>query len=94
MNLFLTSSGPGGYHDLLLDMAGGPGTRMAIIGNALDAVPIEAQQAYWRVKPDVLIEMTDLGFDVSLIDLRRFFGRPGDLAKILRPYRAIWALPS
>lgn len=92
MNLFLTSYGLGGHHDLLVEMAGGPCARMAIIGNALDAVPIEAQQSYWRIKPDVLIEMTDLGFDVSLIDLRRFFGRPGDLAKILRPYRAIWAL--
>ena len=92
MNLFLTSYGLGGHDALLLDMAGGPAARMAIITNALDAVPIEAQQAYWRIRPDVLIEMTVLGFDASLIDLRRFFGRPDDLATILRPYRAIWAV--
>jgi dipeptidase E len=92
MTLYLSSDGLGDHADLLLDMAGGPGARTAIITNALDAIPVEDQLAYLRRKPDILVAMLDRGFDPSLVDLRRFFGRPGDLARLLRPYRLVWAL--
>jgi dipeptidase E len=92
MNLFLSSYGMGDYADRLLAMTGGPGARMAIITNALDAVPIEAQTAYFRHMPDPLIAYAELGFDPALIDLRRFFGRPDDLATVLRRYRVIFAV--
>ncbi|MBT2186448.1 Type 1 glutamine amidotransferase-like domain-containing protein [Sphingobium nicotianae] len=92
MKLFLTSYGLGGHDQLLVDMVDKPGARMAIITNALDAFPIEAQQAYWKIKPDFLMEMIDLGFDPSLVDLRRFFGRPADLARVMAPMRLVWAV--
>ena len=92
MQLYLSSNGLGDHADVLLEMAGGTGARMAIITNALDAIPIEAQIAYLRVRPDPLIAYAECGFDPALIDLRRFFGRPADLATVLRRYRIIFAL--
>ncbi len=92
MNLYLSSYGLGDHADLLLDMAGGAGARMAIITNALDAIPVEAQMAYLQVKPDPLIAYAQAGFDPALIDLRRFFGRTDDLATVLRRHRIIFAL--
>lgn len=65
---------------------------MAIITNALDAISVEAQNAYFRHRPDPLIAYAELGFDPALIDLRRFFGRTEDLATVLRRYRVIFAL--
>jgi dipeptidase E len=92
MTLFLSSYGMGDHADRLLAMAGGPGVRMAIITNALDAIPPEAQNAYFRRMPDPLIAYAELGFDPALIDLRRFFGRPDDLATVLRRHRVIFAV--
>lgn len=92
MNLYLSSYGFGDHADLLLDMAGGPGARMAIIANALDAIPIEAQNAHFRVNEDPLIAYAEQGFDPALIDLRRFFGRRVDLASVLRRHRVIFAV--
>lgn len=92
MNLYLSSYGLGDHAELLLEMAGGPGARMAIITNALDAIPFEAQNAYFRLKPDPLIAYEAAGFDPALIDLRRFFGRTADLAHVLRRYRLIFAV--
>ena len=84
MSLYLSSYGMGDHADRLLAMAGGAGARMAIITTALDAFPIESQAAYFRRMPDPLIAYAELGFDPALIDLRRFFGRPDDLATVLR----------
>lgn len=92
MNLYLSSFGLGDHTDVLLDMAGGAGARMAIITNALDAIPIEAQIAYFRLRPDPLIAYAEAGFDPAPIDLRRFFGRADDLATVLRRHRVIFAL--
>ncbi len=42
MNLYLSSFWLGDHADLLLDMAGGPGARMAIITNAIqNAITID-----------------------------------------------------
>ncbi|WP_189338408.1 Type 1 glutamine amidotransferase-like domain-containing protein [Sphingobium sp. SCG-1] len=65
---------------------------MAVLTNALDAIPLEAQLSFAKTNYDPLIYFLQNGFDPSLIDLRRYFGRPRDLASLLRQYRIIWAL--
>lgn len=92
MKLYLSSYMLGDHSHKLLEMAGGSGARMAIITNALDAIPLEAQLDYARNKSDVLIYCLENGFDPSFIDLRRYFGRPDDLALILGRYSVIFAV--
>lgn len=65
---------------------------MAILTNALDAIPIDQQLAYFQNHPDPLVTMAEAGFDPALLDLRRFFGRPQALATILRRHQIIFAL--
>ncbi|MBJ7439270.1 MAG: Type 1 glutamine amidotransferase-like domain-containing protein [Sphingopyxis sp.] len=90
--LYLSSYMLGDYGDRLLSMAGGHGARMAVLTNALDAIPLEAQLNHARTKFDPLTYFLQSGFDPSLLDLRRYFGRRQDLADILKQYRVIWAL--
>ncbi|HEX7858467.1 MAG TPA: Type 1 glutamine amidotransferase-like domain-containing protein [Sphingobium sp.] len=90
--LYLSSYMLGDHADRLLAMAGGAGARMAVLTNALDAIPLEAQLNFVRTKYDPLTYFFQNGFDPSLFDLRRYFGRPHELASLLRQYRIIWAL--
>ena len=92
MKLYLSSLLIGDHADVLLEMAGGLGARMAVVTNALDYIPVEAQLAFARAEFDPLIYFGDLGFDPSLIDLRNYFGRPADLQKVVLRHRVVWAL--
>lgn len=73
--LYLSSYLLGDHGDRLLSMAGGQGARMAVIINALDAIPLDAQLNHARTKFDPLTYFLQNGFDPSLLDLRRYFGR-------------------
>lgn len=92
MRLYLSSYMLGDHHDRLFEMVGGTGARMAVVTNALDAIPLEAQLDYARTTFDPIAYFSDNGFDPSFVDLRRYFGRPDDLHKLLCRYRIIWAL--
>jgi len=91
MKLFLSSYRLGDHGDLFAQMAGGPGARVAIIPNAADAYPLEAQFAYTRTILNPLTWFDPWGLDAAIIDLRSFFGQTADLARVLRRYQAIWA---
>lgn len=82
----------GDHAERLLSMVGGAGARMAVLTNALDAIPLEAQLDFARTKYDPLTYFLQNGFDPSLFDLRRYFGRVNDLANLLEKYQVIWAL--
>jgi dipeptidase E len=74
MKLYLSSMMIGDHPDVLLDLVGGRGGRLAVITNALDAIPLEAQLHYAQTCFDPLIYFRGFGFDASLLDLRNYFG--------------------
>jgi dipeptidase E len=90
--LYLSSYLIGDHPDRLLSMAGGPGARMAIITNALDNIPLEAQLDHTRKTFDPVAYFGGHGFDPSLVDLRHYFGRPVQLREVLLRHRVVWAL--
>lgn len=92
MNLYLSSYMIGDHLDRLLAMAGGAGARMAVITNALDAIPLTDQLAYARHEFDPDEYFADLGFDPSLVDLRGYAGREQVLHSMLLRHRVIWVL--
>ena len=65
---------------------------MAIITNALDAVPFEAQLEFTRNRFDPDAYFAQHGFDPSLIDLRRYAGREDALRQLLLRFKVIWAV--
>jgi dipeptidase E len=74
-------------------MAGGPGVKMAIITNALDNVPVDAQLEYARRgRFDPIASFALQGFDPSLLDLRDYFGRTTELREAILRNRVMWAV--
>ena len=92
MKLYLSSMMIGDHADRLVKMAGGPGSRMAILTNALDHIPLVDQQAYTRNQFDPMIYFGQHGFDPSIIDLRHYFGRRDALKEVLARHQVIWSL--
>lgn len=92
MKLYLSSHMLGDHADRLVAMSGGLGARMAIITNALDYIPLEAQLEYTRTKFDPVAYFVEHGFDPMLLDLRFYFGRPSALREVLLRHQVIWAL--
>lgn len=92
MNLYLSSYMIGDHADRLLSMAGGPGARMAVITNALDAFTFDDQLTYARTQFDADEYFAAHGFDPSLVDLRRYAGRREALRRVLLRHRVIWVL--
>jgi dipeptidase E len=91
MKFYLSSYMIGDHADRLLAMVAEP-RRMIIVTNALDAIPLEAQLRYARETFDPVRYFADAGFDPTLIDLRRYFGRKGELRDVLLRQNVIWAL--
>ena len=89
MKLFLASYWAGNRLDRLLAMSGGPGARMAIIANAVDAIPDADRWAYYRTVMDPIEHFGAAGFDPAVVDLRMYFGRPEPLRDVLRRHRVI-----
>ncbi|HEU0099267.1 MAG TPA: Type 1 glutamine amidotransferase-like domain-containing protein [Allosphingosinicella sp.] len=92
MKLYLSSLMVGDHVDRLIALAGGRGARMAVITNALDYIPLQAQLEHARAHFDPMIYFADNGFDPSLLDLRFYFGRPAALRAVLLRHKVIWAL--
>jgi dipeptidase E len=92
LKLYLSSYLIGDYPDRLLSMAGGHGARMAIITNALDNIPLEAQLDYARNRFDPVAYFAGYGFDASLLDLRYYFGQTAPLREVLLRNQVVWAL--
>ncbi|HEX8126588.1 MAG TPA: Type 1 glutamine amidotransferase-like domain-containing protein [Allosphingosinicella sp.] len=91
MKLYLSSLMLGDHGNRLLEMTG-VGARMAVITNALDYIPLEAQLEYTRTELDIVSYFTEAGFDPSLIDLRYYFGRSAQLRTLMLRYQVIWAV--
>lgn len=68
----------------------GTGGRVAVIANALDLVPDEAQAAYARNVFDPIAHFGGLGLRPERLDLRAFFGRPQALEAALAELAAVW----
>lgn len=64
---------------------------MALITNALDNIPLEAQLEYTRTQLDSVAYFAGHGFDPSPLDLRFYFGRTGALRDVLLRHRIVWA---
>lgn len=92
MKLYLSSMMIGDHAERLIEMAGGQGSRLAIITNALDYIPPLDQLAYTRNHFDPMVYFGQHGFDPSIIDLRHYFGRSSALREVLARHRAIWSL--
>jgi dipeptidase E len=91
VRLYLSSMMLGDHRDRLLAMAGGRGARMAVIANALDNIPLEAQLEYARTRMDTIAYFAGQGFDPSPLDLRFYFGRAAALRDVLLRHRIVWA---
>lgn len=91
MRLYLASTrSPEGFRDLVA-MAD-RGRRAAVILNAADFIPAESREAYARTVYDPVALFRDEGFEAFDLDLRTFFGRPGDLAAELADVGLVWAV--
>jgi dipeptidase E len=91
MKFYLSSYMLGHHTDRLLAMVAEP-RRMIIVTNALDAIPLEAQLKYARETFDPVTYFAEAGFDPAMIDLRRYFGRKGELRDVLLRQNVIWAV--
>lgn len=91
VKFYLSSYMLGDHADRLLAMVAEP-RRVIIITNALDAIPLEAQLRYARDTFDPVRYFADAGFDPTLMDLRRYFGRQEELRDVLLRQNVIFAL--
>jgi dipeptidase E len=83
MRLLLCSYRLGGHADVLRDLC--TGRRAAVVPNATDQWP---ESPHHRDR-----ETSDLaaaGFDVSIVDLRDYFGKDGELAEVLDGIDVVW----
>lgn len=91
MRLYLASSRTGATFPELLRMAG-PGARVAVVSNALDAIPQESRDAYARTVFDPVAHFRDCGLEAEDLDLRRYFRRAKALAEALVQVDLVWAV--
>lgn len=91
MRLYLSSHRLGDRPGALLALLG-DGRRAAIIGNALDAIPVAARERYRRDIYDPAVELGGLGLASEPLDLRDYFGDPMGLAARLRRYDLCWVM--
>lgn len=83
MRLYLASHNFGLYTDELLKLVG-EGRKALFIENARDYYPDERRANDLKEK---LGMMSELGFDVEELDLRNYFGKPGELREFLDSYQ-------
>lgn len=85
MRLYLSSRNLGNYTDHLLQLLRG-GTKVALVLNASDGEPedrIAALQDYTKT-------FSDLGLELSEIDLRMYFDKKGELREALKGFDLLW----
>lgn len=90
MRMYLSSFRVGDRPDRLLSLLDGPAAtgEVAVIANALDALPDEERQVAFEREADAL---TALGLRPAELDLRAYFdGPPGRVADALRRFPLVW----
>jgi dipeptidase E len=85
MRLYLSSSELGNHPERLVSLAGAR-SRAAVIMNALDNFPHERERWFAGQKE----ALQNLGFIVGELDLREYFGAPGELARALDDKGLMW----
>lgn len=91
MRLFLSSFRMSDRFDRLLEMAG-PGARCAVISNAVDFIPPDAQRAYRERIFDPVAHFRDHGVEAHDLDLRDHFWNPAGLEAALAGVQVVWAV--
>jgi dipeptidase E len=89
MRLYLSSYRMGDRFDELVAYLGA-GAKVAVVSNALDAIPAEVRREYRGF--DVNACFRDHGLQPFDVDLRNFFDRPDDLPEVVSGARLIWAV--
>lgn len=83
MRLLLCSYRLGGHSRTLRSLA--RGARAAVIPNAGDRWPVSTEHRDREAN-----DLADAGFDVSVLDLRGYFGKSDDLRRELAELDAVW----
>ena len=91
MRVYLSSYRFGDAVGRLTDLVGS-GARVALVSNALDAIPDAARRAYAQRVHDPGRELADMGLAPFDLDLRDFFDRAGDLETALDGTDLVWAV--
>ncbi len=87
MKLYLSSYRLGDNPQALVDLVG-ENKRAAVIPNALDfSSEIERRNAGVQGEID---DLKQLGFEPEEVDLRKYFGKPEELQKLLASFGLIW----
>ncbi|MCP2335537.1 Type 1 glutamine amidotransferase-like domain-containing protein [Actinomadura rupiterrae] len=86
MRLYLSSFRLGENPERLLELCGDR-REAAVIANALDGASEDVRSEGVRRE---IAALAGLGFAATEIDLREYFGRPGELAEALGPYAVLW----
>ncbi|MCS3509308.1 peptidase E [Achromobacter sp. JUb104] len=90
MRLYLSSYRLGDHAEKVTDFC--RNGKVAIIGNALDFIPLDARQEYESNVYSPSAEFNTLGLEAQELDLREYFGRQDDLAQDLRKFGLVWVL--
>ncbi|MFA1621349.1 Type 1 glutamine amidotransferase-like domain-containing protein [Rhizobium mongolense] len=88
MRLYLSSYRIGDYPERLVDLCGN--RRVAVVGNALDFIPVDARRKYEAEVYSPHDAFSALGLESSDFDLRRYFGNPTHLRADLN--NLVWVL--
>ena len=86
MKLYLTSYQLGSEPKKLVALVG-PNKKVAVICNAIDGLNTADRDERLRRE---ITAMTNLGFLPEELDLRDYFGKPGELEKQLNTYGLLW----
>lgn len=91
MRFYLSSYQLGDHVDRLKKLLP-PKPRVAVVANALDVYSDEARRTHMAKGYNPYAELESLGFMVSDLDLRAYFGKPDKLANRLAQVDFVWAL--
>lgn len=91
MRLYLSSYRLGNHVDHLKSLLPSK-PRVALVENALDLFSLDSRRAYKTEVYDPFTEMEGLGFTVTELDLRQYFGRPKELGERLSGTDLVWCL--
>lgn len=87
MKLYLSSYHVGADPQVLVNLVG-KNKKAAVIPNAMDFS--DDKKLVDEKIQDNVVELSDLGFDPVVVDLKRYFGKPEELAEKMREFGLIW----
>lgn len=86
MELYLSSYRLGREGEKLAEMVG-KGNKIAIIGNAMDFLDSEERQTHIN---ENIEELKAIGLQPVEVDLRDYFGKPGELSDKMKEFNAVY----